>query len=319
MDLSIGGVRIRIREERRAWGFAREDPHAGFVVEGAGESDLDIEVRRGPAPALPGGPPVYCTEGGLWNLYRDARGLVFTLGAPAEGGALHRVARVDPDVRRGEVILTPAGDHPGFHPYPLRYPLDELLVINHLARGRGCVLHACGVRLEGSLSAGGPALDAERRLEDGRGSGRSEQGWLFVGKSGAGKSTIANLWRGCPGAEVLSDDRVILRPTENGFRIYGTPWHGDARVSSRSSASLSNIYLLAHGENNRTVPASSAEAIEALLLNCFAPYYDKEGMEWTLELLSHLTARVPVHRFEFLPDRTAIEQLMRKRPPEART
>jgi hypothetical protein len=318
MDLSIGGVRIRIRDEGRAWGFARADPHADFVVEGPGGSDLDVEVRRGPAPALPGGPPVYSTEGGLWNLYRDARGLVFTLGAPAEGGALHRLARVDTDVRRGEVLITPAGDGPAFHPYPLRYPLDELLVINHLARGRGCVLHACGVRLKGSLSAEGPASDAEKRFEDRRSSGRSEQGWLFVGKSGAGKSTIADLWRGYPGAEVFSDDRVILRPTENGFRIYGTPWHGDARVSSRHSASLSNIYLLAHGENNRTVPVSPVEALEGLLVNCFAPYYDKEGMEWTLDLLSHLTSRIPVHRFEFLPDRTAIEHLVRKGPPGGR-
>ena len=297
MDLSIGGVRIRIRDEG-AWSFARDDPHAGFVVEGMGQPDLDIQVRHGPAPALPDTPPVYSTEGGLWNLYRDAQGLVFTLGAPAEGGALHRVARVDSEVRCGEVLLTPAGDHPGFHPYPLRYPLDELLVINYLARGHGCVLHACGVRVE---------RDAP-------------EGWLFVGTSGAGKSTLSAIWREQPGVEVLSDDRVIIRPTENGFRIHGTPWHGDARVSSRESAPLSRIYLLAHGLTNQTILAPPLEALEGLLLNAFAPYYDKEGMEWTLDLLSHLTARVPVERFEFLPDRSAVEYLVhQKRRPEGST
>ena len=284
LDLSIGDVRLRIRDAERDWRFPPGDPHAPITLPAAAEPDLDLRVRRGPLPALPEGPAVYTTEGGLWNLHRDASDLLFALGAPAEGGALHRVARVDEAVTRGEVVIGPAGDRPGFHPYPLRYPLDELLLINHLARGRGAVIHACGVR-------------------------RGAAGWLFVGKSGAGKSTLAKLWAGQASTAVLSDDRVIVRPSPEGFRMYGTPWHGDAGFSSPLSAPLERIFLLAHGARNRITPAGPEEAAEALLVNCFAPFYDRKGMEFTLDLIGSLIARVPVARLEFTPDRSAIEAI----------
>ena len=70
---------------------------------------------------------------------------------------------------------------------PLEYPLDELLLQGLLARGRGAEIHACGIA---------------------DGSGR---GLLFVGQSGAGKTTMARLWEGERGITVLSDDRIILR------------------------------------------------------------------------------------------------------------
>jgi len=292
VDLSVGGVRIRIEDPTREWRFAPLDPHAAFVVNGRAEPDIRMSIHRGDSLPVPKGDPVYSTEGGLWNLHREGGDLVFSLGAPAEGGALHRIARLDPAVTRGEVRIAPAGERNGFHPYPLRYPLDELILINHLARRRGTILHACGV-----VFGGAPP-----------------RGWLFVGKSGAGKSTLSRLWREAGGAEVLSDDRVILRPEGEGFRLYGTPWHGDARVSSALTAPLERIFLLAHGAENRITPAGPEEALETLLLNCFAPFYDRAGMEWTVDFLHLLLRRVPVARLEFVPDESAIRHLREARP-----
>jgi hypothetical protein len=286
VSFSIGQVSVRVRDPGRCWRFGPEDPHKRFVIEENGKADISITVSRGAAPALPAGTPVYTTEGGLWNLFREGSDLVFALGAPAENGAIHRVARVDAGVSSGEVIITPEGDRPGFHPYPLRYPLDELLMINHLAKGRGTIVHACGVV-----------------TPDG-------EGWLFVGRSGAGKSTLSDLWEGRAGADLLSDDRIIVRPAESGFRMYGTPWHGDARASSPASAPLTRIFLLRHGASNHLVPASPEDAVETILLNCFAPFYDADGMRWTLQMLGDMAERLPVAHFHFLPDSTAISYLL---------
>jgi len=288
VDLSIGGVRIRIEDPSREWRFAPLDPHAAFVVNGRDEPDILLKIRRESDLPAPQGEPVYSTEGGLWDLHQEDGDLVFSLGAPAEGGALHRVARLDSAVTRGEVRIGPAGERDGFHPYPLRYPLDELILINHLARGRGTILHACGVR----LVVGG----------EGR-------GVLFVGKSGAGKSTLARLWGEAGGAEILSDDRIVLRPEGGTARLYGTPWHGDARVSSAATAPLDRIFLLAHGTANRIAPVGPEEALETLLLNCFAPFYDRGGMEWTMDFLQTLLRAVPVARLEFVPEGSAIRHL----------
>ena len=292
VDLSIGGVRIRVRDPSREWRFAPLDPHAAFVVNGRAEPDITLDVRHGDSLRPPEGDLVYSTEGGLWNLHRLGGDLVFSLGAPAEGGALHRVAILDGALIRGEVCIAPEGDRPGFHPYPLRYPLDELILINHLARRRGTIVHACGVLLPGD----------------------PRRGWLFVGKSGAGKSTLSRLWREAGGAEILSDDRVIVRPDGDGFRIFGTPWHGDERVSLAAAAPLSRIFLLAHGVQNRIVPLGPEEALEGLLLNCFAPFYDRAGMEWTVDFLNALVRGVPVAQFEFVPDGSAIRHLREARP-----
>lgn len=291
VDLSIGGVRIRIEDPTREWRFAPLDPHAAFVVNGRADPEIRLSIHRGDSLPAPKGDPVYSTEGGLWDLHREGGDFVFSLGAPAEGGALHRVARLDPAMTRGEIRIAPAGERDGFHPYPLRYPLDELILINHLAHRRGTILHACGVIFEGD----------------------PRHGWLFVGKSGAGKSTLSRLWREAGGAEVLSDDRVIVRPDGGGFRLYGTPWHGDDRVSSAATASLSRIFLLAHGSMNRIVPLAPEEAIETLLLNCFAPFYDRAGMEWTTDFLLALVRGVPVARLEFVPDVSAIRHLREAR------
>ena len=50
---------------------------------------------------------------------------------------------------------------------------------------------------------------------------RGGGGYLFLGRSGAGKSTIVAL---SPGEVALSDDATLIEAGENGFRIHATPY-----------------------------------------------------------------------------------------------
>src|SRR5213078_1486031 len=106
-------------------------------------------------------------------------------------------ATFDEAFTHGEIVLShelePGAD-------PLAYPLDELLAVSILGQGGGVELHGCGL-----------VVDAK--------------GFLFVGQSGAGKTTTARLWLSETSPTILSDDRIIVRDTENGLRMYGTPWH----------------------------------------------------------------------------------------------
>ena len=111
--------------------------------------------------------------------------------------------------------------------YPLEYPLDELLMIHRLACGEGVEMHAVGIVDEAGL------------------------GHLFLGHSGAGKSTTARLWKSESNAQILSDDRIILRVRDGRIWMYGTPWHGDAGIASPESAPLSRLYLLEHSNHTR--------------------------------------------------------------------
>ena len=54
------------------------------------------------------------------------------------------------------------------------------------------------------------------------------EGYLFTAPSGTGKSTHARLWRELLGDRVvmINDDKPLLRVTEEGVTVYGTPFRG---------------------------------------------------------------------------------------------
>jgi hypothetical protein len=79
------------------------------------------------------------------------------------------------------------------------YPLDELLIMHRLTQEKAIELHGCGiVRADGV-------------------------GTLFVGHSGAGKSTTTRLWTATQDIEVLSDDRIIVRSRKDASAAVETP------------------------------------------------------------------------------------------------
>jgi hypothetical protein len=216
-------------------------------------------------------------SGGLWKLYRQDGDYVFRFSSPAIGQYPYKEARFNPDFSSGEVTL-----HADYHDRrepatPLEYPLDELLMTNLLARGRGVEVHALGIR------------------------DRDGRGYLFTGHSGAGKSTTAGLWEK-EGVLVLSDDRIILRYQDGVFWMYGTPWHGESQLAAAERTELSRIFVLGRGKQNELVPLSPAEAVSQLFARSFVPFYEPAALGYTLELLQRIAEAVPCAELRFVPD-----------------
>ena len=158
-------------------------------------------------------------------------------------------------------------------------------MMHRLALGEGVELHALG-------------------LEDQDGAG-----YLFSGHSGAGKSTTARLWMSQPGVRLLSDDRIILRKKNNQYYMYGTPWHGDAGVSSAGCAPLSAIFLLEQSPTNEFQAMPLAKASAELFARCFVPYYLADGMQFALSFFDELTRSIPCSVFRFAPTESAVEAI----------
>jgi hypothetical protein len=167
---------------------------------------------------------------------------------------------------------------------PLEYPLDELLLIHLLAAGRGVEVHACGV-----VAPNG-------------------KGYLFVGQSGAGKTTMARLWQKARAGTVLSDDRIILRKSNGTVWMYGTPWHGEAAMASPARAPLKGIYLLRHGHgmSNALVPQPRSQAITRLLASSFPPLYSRDALDFTLGFFDEVVRAVPCYELSFTPDERVV-------------
>lgn len=224
-------------------------------------------------------------SGALWKLYRgEDGGFTLSFATPYLGERPYKVARFNHDFTEGEVLLHRPFFTEASVAYPLEYPLDELWLLNLLARGRGAELHCSGVK-------------------DERG-----RGLLFVGQSGAGKTTMSRLWETAPGVEILSDDRIVVRRAEDGqYSMYGTPWHGEAALSSPLSAPLTAIFFLRHGERNLLRELNRAEATARLFSCSFPTYYDAAGLDFTLEFFEKLAGAIPCRELSFVPEREAVD------------
>lgn len=93
------------------------------------------------------------------------------------------------------------------------------------------------------------------------------EAYIFTAPSGTGKSTHARLWREMFGDRVwmINDDKPMLRFSENGVRVYGTPWNGKHSLSRNASAPLRAIAHLERGEENRIEPLAKKDAFPVVV------------------------------------------------------
>ena len=228
-------------------------------------------------------------SGALWQIYSENGSYLFRFTSSALGSLPYKVASFNRDFTSGEVSVNRSYFDPDKPIYPLEYPLDELMINNFLARGKGVEVHSCGI------------VDSQGL------------GHLFVGQSGAGKSTIARLWPDESDVTILSDDRIILRKKENTIWMYGTPWHGEAGLASPAKAPLTRIYFLKHGEKNELVAQKPSDSISHLFVCSFPPFYSGEGIDFTLGFLEGVVRNVPCYELKFIPDKSVVEFIQEER------
>jgi hypothetical protein len=281
LAIRIGGVAIAMVSREVDLSLALRGPHQQFAAAGSLEPDIRMDVRwdsvpAGPYTATPGAQ--LFDSGGVWRLYREGRLLSFHLSAPKFGPLPYARATINDEFSAGTVSIRRECVDTAAPLYPLDYPLDELLVTNWLALGRGVEIHACGV------------VDS------------NGAGYLFAGYSGSGKTTTARLWCEENGVRVLSDDRIILRKDDTGVWMHGTPWHGDEPLASSACAQVQHGFFLRHGRENQLTTVTGAQAVMELFARSFPPFYSQRGLEFTLSLLTEIFGLVPFSTLEFVPD-----------------
>ena len=123
------------------------------------------------------------------------------------------------------------------------------------------------------------------------------EGYLFTAKSGTGKSTHTRLWRELLGgrAVMVNDDKPLIRLTEEGALIYGTPWDGKHHLNTNISVPLKAVCILERAEGNSIRPVSVREAYPMLLQQVYRPA-DAGKMRLTLKLIDRLASAVRLWR-----------------------
>jgi len=263
-------------------GFQVPAHHVPFLSAGEPDVVLSYEYDLVPDHLLTG--ELLFDTGHMWSFHRNRHGLIWRQMSMTVDAHPQRVAVFAPDFRSGKVYSAYPDRIGRCLPYPLYHPLDKFLLANLLAGRRGVTCHACGVDDNG-------------------------HGMLFVGESGAGKSTMAQLWDGRSGVTVLSDERTIVRLRDGRFYIYGTPWYGSAGLLSPMSAPLSAIFFLRHGPDNRLTKIQGGDILRRLMVCTYLPFWSAAGIDQSLWLFNELSLRVPCYELTFVPDGKVLELL----------
>ncbi|MDP2659422.1 MAG: hypothetical protein Q8R28_01655 [Dehalococcoidia bacterium] len=294
--LAVGELVILFKAGEGVSSLTVSPDHRAFLTS-EGSPRCVVNVHYGRLPDVDLGEEVF-QSGGLWSLHRRNGRLTVPMVSPVWGPGPYRLSVFDASFSAGDIYISSlpslygsmnqgmdAGNGEGVIVDPLAYPLDEVLVVNLLAREGGLNIHACGVSLGG-------------------------RGTAFCGTSGAGKSTMARLWKKRDGdAVLLSDDRLILRRKTDGFGVYGTPWHGEASFSFPGGAPLDRTYFMVQALANKARALSRSEAATRFLVHCFPTFYDATGMERTLSFIEDLCREVPCFELGFVPNDSVLDYL----------
>ena len=122
-------------------------------------------------------------------------------------------------------------------------------------------------------------------------------GYLFTAKSGTGKSTHTRLWRELLGdrAIMINDDKPLIRISDSGAIIYGTPWDGKHHLSNNIAVSLKAICILERAKENAILPVTREEALPMLIQQAYRPA-DPFTLAKTLTLIDRLGMEVKLYR-----------------------
>jgi hypothetical protein len=269
--------------------IATDSPHMKLQPEGAikefvvsaRKPDVSIQALWGNLSRRTLGKKIF-DSGALWQLYEENGSYLFRFTSPTLGPHPYKIASFDNKFTQCEILLNCSSFKLNQPVYPFEYPLDELTVNHFLAMREGMEVHACGVL----VPSGGA--------------------YLFVGQSGAGKTTMARLYQRVNQVKILSDDRIVLRRKNRRIWMYGTPWHGEAEVASPEKGHLTKIFFLRHGEGNELVPLRKAEAVARLFTSCFPPFYHQQAIEFILAFFNEVVNTTPCYEFTFFPDERAV-------------
>ena len=130
--------------------------------------------------------------------------------------------------------------------------------------------------------------------------------YMFLGKSGTGKSTHSSLWlKHISGTELVNDDNPVVRRMPDGFYVFGSPWSGKTPCYRNVSYPLGGVVQLSQAPYNKIERLRPLTAYAALVPSISGKRWDKqvaEGLHQTEEMMA---GEVAVWHLECLPDEAA--------------
>lgn len=131
-------------------------------------------------------------------------------------------------------------------------------------------------------------------------------GYMFLGRSGTGKSTHTRLWlENIEGSTLLNDDNPIIRIMDGEIYVYGSPWSGKTPCYINRRLPLKSVVRLSQAPYNRITRQSPLQAFASLMPSCSCMRWDHDSVESLHKTVEKVVMNVPGWHLECLPDADA--------------
>jgi len=131
-------------------------------------------------------------------------------------------------------------------------------------------------------------------------------GYLFSGRSGSGKSTIAKL---SSDYKVLNDELVIISKVNGHYFVGSTPFRGDFKDNVNFTAPIIGLFLIKHGKKNMIRKISKMEFVtrfvnEVVYSDSLLSTDKKNTLSEMMDFCADIADKVPFYELQFLPERS---------------
>lgn len=237
--------------------------------------DVSIDVLA--ADRLPAAPGIPCGDDGIFRYYRDDQ-YYYEEAKLGKDGAISQ-AIYTPDFSRVVLYV-----NEGAFPNVVRTAdkVLQLLPMRQLfAQYQAFLLHSSRIAVCGKAV-------------------------LFTAPSQTGKTTQARLWNRYEYAEIVGNDRTILRKSGNEFNTYGYPVDGSSPIYSNKRLPLGAIVVLRQGTENHIQRLLVPQALKCLMEQTAMDTWNSiERME-IQQLWLDLLGEYPVYLLTCRADKDAV-------------
>jgi hypothetical protein len=181
--------------------------------------------------------------------------------------------------------------------------IDIYLAIDDVYKGSALCSMIRFAYSQAILSHHAISIHAAAVVHDGR-------GYLFLGRSGTGKSTHAQLWIDyIENTELLNDDNPTLSIKEDGtVWAYGTPWSGKTPCYRHRGAEVGGIVRLQQASRNGMTIVKDLDAFTTIFPSCMVIRRDSILCNFLYTTIEKIVqANIHVGNLRCLPDKAAAE------------
>ena len=131
-------------------------------------------------------------------------------------------------------------------------------------------------------------------------------GYMFLGRSGTGKSTHSRLWLNhIEDTYLLNDDNPVVRFIDGQAYIYGTPWSGKTPCYKNEHMPLKGVVRLSQAPYNKILRLAPLQSFASLMPSCSCMRWDGASVSALHNTVEKVISVVPCWHLECLPDADA--------------